>query len=166
MVDKRLRRRTPVRLKQIRGVAEEIGNWLGEEVDLTGFLEQAHYQEIDLILVDRVPLAMRIEIGGKMGWYPTLKGISAWNVERSWVAVDEGAIPFLRNGADCMGAGIHIADPSQAEGDFVWIRDQETGEPIATGTAIVDGEEMMSMNKGKAISTIHWVGDDLWDLEV
>ena len=43
MVDKRLRRRTPVRLKQIRGVAEEIGNWLGEEVDLTGFLEQAHY---------------------------------------------------------------------------------------------------------------------------
>tara|TARA_B100000575_G_scaffold28691_1_gene19396 strand:+ start:2143 stop:2643 length:501 start_codon:yes stop_codon:yes gene_type:complete len=166
MVDKRLRRRTPVRLKQIRGVAEEIGDWLGEEVDLTGFLEQAHYQEIDLILVDRIPLAMRIEVCGKMGWYPTLKGISAWNVERSWVAVDEGAIPFLRNGADCMGAGIHIADPSLAEGDFVWIRDQETGEPIATGTAIVDGEEMMSMTKGKAISTIHWVGDDLWNLEV
>lgn len=166
VVDKRLRRRTPVRLKQIRGVAEEIGNWLGEEVDLTGFLEQAHYQETDLILVDRIPLAMRIEVCGKMGWYPTLKGISAWNVERSWVAVDEGAIPFLRNGADCMGAGIHIADPSLGEGDFVWIRDQETGEPIATGTAIVDGERMMSMTKGKAISTIHWVGDDLWNLEV
>ena len=166
MVDKRLRRRTPVRLKQIRGVAEEIGDWLGEEVDLSGFLEQAHYQETDLILVDRIPLAMRIEVCGKMGWYPTLKGVAAWNVERSWVAVDEGAIPFLRNGADCMGAGIHIAGPSLGEGDFVWIRDQETGEPIATGTAIVAGEEMMSMTKGKAISTIHWVGDDLWNLEV
>ena len=166
MVDKRLRRRTPVRLKQIRGVAEEIGNWLGEEVDLTGFLEQAHYQETDLILVDRIPLAMRIEVCGKMGWYPTLKGVAAWNVERSWVAVDEGAIPFLRNGADCMGAGIHIADHTLGEGDFVWIRDQETGEPIATGTAIIDGERMMSMTKGKAISTIHWVGDDLWNLEV
>ena len=166
MVDKRLRRRTPVRLKQIRGVAEEIGDWLGEEVDLSGFLEQAHYQETDLILVDRIPLAMRIEVCGKMGWYPTLKGIAAWNVERSWVAVDDGAIPFLRNGADCMGAGRHIADPSLREGDFVWIRDQETGEPIATGTAIVDGEEMMSMTKGKAISTVHWVGDDLWNLEV
>ena len=65
-----------------------------------------------------------------------------------------------------MGAGIHIADPSLGEGDFVWIRDQETGEPIATGTAITDGERMMSMTKGKAISTIHWVGDDLWNLEV
>ena len=166
MVDKRLRRRTPVRLKQIRDVAEKIGNWLGEEVDLSGFLEQAHYQETDLILVDRVPLAMRIEVGGEMSWYPTLRGISTWNVERSWVAVDEGAIPFLRNGADCMGAGIHIADPSLGKGDFVWIRDQDSGEPIATGIAIVDGEEMMAMTKGKAISTIHWVGDDLWNLEV
>ena len=166
MVDKRLRRRTPVRLKQIRGVAEEIGGWLGRDVDLSGFLEQAHYQETDLILVDRVPLAMQIEVRGSKSWYPTLRGISAWSVERSWVAVDEGAIPFLRNGADCMGAGIHIADPSLEAGDFVWIRDQETGEPIATGIAIVDGEKMMSMTKGKAISTIHSVGDDLWELEV
>ena len=166
VVEKRLRRRTPVRLKQIRDVAEELGAWIGHEVDLSGFLEQAHYQEVDLILVDRVPLAMRIDVAGKMGWYPTLKGIVAWQIERSWVAVDDGAIPFLRNGADCMGAGVHIADPSLAVGDFVWIRDQETGEPIATGTAMVEGEEMMSMTKGKAISTIHWIGDDLWNLEV
>ena len=103
MVDKRLRRRTPVRLKQIRGVAEEIGDWLGEEVDLSGFLEQAHYQETDLILVDRIPLAMRIEVCGKTGWYPTLMGIAAWNVEVLGCS-RRGAIPFLRNGADCMGA--------------------------------------------------------------
>ena len=166
VVDKRLRRRTPVRLKQIRGVAEEIGGWLGEELSLSGFLEQAHYQETDLILVDRVPLAMRIEVKRRMSWYPTLRGISFWGVEKSWVAVDDGAIPFLRNGADCMGAGIHIADPSLNIGDFVWIRDQDTGDPIATGIAILDGEKMMSMSKGKAISTIHWVGDDLWNLEV
>jgi predicted ribosome-associated RNA-binding protein Tma20 len=30
----------------------------------------------------------------------------------------------------------------------------------------VDGEAMMSMTKGKAIQTLHWVGDDLWGLEV
>ncbi len=166
MVDKRLRRRTPVRLKQIRGVAEDLCSWIGHEVDLSGFLEQAHYQETDLILVDRVPLAMRIDVGGSLRWLPTLRGIEAWGVERSWVAVDEGAIPFLKNGADCMGAGIQIADPSLGVGDFVWIRDQETGCPLATGTAMVDGDEMMSMTKGKAISTIHWVGDDLWELEV
>ena len=68
MVDKRLRRRTPVRIKQIRGVADELASWIGHEVSLEGFLEQAHYQETDLILVDRVPLAMKIEVGGEMGW--------------------------------------------------------------------------------------------------
>ncbi len=166
MVDKRLRRRTPVRLKQIRDVARELGSWIGHDVDLSGFLEQAHYHGIDLILVERVPLAMKIEVGVELAWYPTLHGIRTWQVERSWVAVDEGAIPFLKNGADCMGAGIHIADPSLREGDFVWVRDQGTGEPIATGTAMLSGEEMMEMTKGKAITTIHWVGDDLWNLEI
>jgi len=166
MVDKRMRRRTPVRLKQIRDVADDLGSWMGQQVDLSGFLEQAHFQEIDLILVERVPLAMRIEVRGEMAWYPTLRGISEWQVEKSWVAVDDGAIPFLKNGADCMGAGIHIADPSLREGDFVWIRDQDTGGPLATGIALADGNEMMAMAKGKAIATIHWIGDDLWDLEV
>ena len=166
MTDKRLRRRTPVRLKQIRDVAGDLGSWIGRDIDLSGFLEQAHYQGTDLILVERVALAMRIEVGGERSWFPTLRGIEAWQVERSWVTVDDGAIPFLENGADCMGAGIHIADPSLAEGDFVWIRNQKTGGPIATGIALVDGDEMMSMTNGKAISTIHWVGDDLWELEV
>ncbi|SVB19185.1 uncharacterized protein METZ01_LOCUS172039, partial [marine metagenome] len=52
MVDKRLRRRTPVRLKQIRDVAEDLGSWIGRDIDLSGFLEHAHYQGIDLILVE------------------------------------------------------------------------------------------------------------------
>jgi predicted ribosome-associated RNA-binding protein Tma20 len=31
--------------------------------------------------------------------------------------------------------------------------------------AIVSGIEMAKMEKGKAIRTIHWVGDELWELE-
>ena len=88
-----------------------------------------------------------------------------WKPERSWAAVDKGAIPFLMNGADCMGAGIHVADPSIGPGGFVWIRDQESGAPLASGIALVDGEEMMDMMKGKAISTVHWIGDELWNIE-
>ena len=64
MVDKRLRRRTPVRIKQIRGVADELTSWIGHQVSLDGFLEQAHYQDTDLYLVTRVRLGMKIEVGG------------------------------------------------------------------------------------------------------
>jgi predicted RNA-binding protein (TIGR00451 family) len=31
--------------------------------------------------------------------------------------------------------------------------------------AMVSGDEMAEMTKGKAIRTIHWVGDELWELE-
>jgi PUA domain protein len=47
----------------------------------------------------------------------------------------------------------------------MWIRDQQHGKPLAIGMAIVSGDEMMKMTKGKAIKTIHWVGDELWELE-
>jgi PUA domain protein len=33
------------------------------------------------------------------------------------------------------------------------------------GWALVSGEEMVAMSKGKAVKTIHWVGDDLWEVE-
>jgi PUA domain protein len=91
--------------------------------------------------------------------------VLAWNIEKSWAAVDHGAIPFLMNGADCMGAGVHLADPDIEPGDLMWIRDQQHGKPLAIGMAIVSGDEMMKMTKGKAIKTIHWVGDELWELE-
>ncbi len=84
MVDKRLRRRTPVRIKQIRGVADELASWTGHEVSLDGFLEQAHYQETDLILVDRVPLAMKIEVGGENGMSGTMKSLNHKTQETSW----------------------------------------------------------------------------------
>ena len=58
-----------------------------------------------------------------------------------------------------------MADPALEEGDLVWIRDQEHGKPLALGLALVSGDEMVEMTSGKAIKTLHWVGDDLWELD-
>ena len=164
--EKRLRRRTPVRHKHVREVIRRLGESVGLDLDLTeSFLEKAHFEGRDLILVDRVPLGMHVETGDGRSWFPTLRGVIAWQPERCWAAVDHGAIPFLMNGADCMGAGIHLADPSLEAGDLVWIRDEEHGKPLAIGVALVSGDEMTEMTNGKAVNTLHWVGDDLWELE-
>ena len=40
-----------------------------------------------------------------------------------------------------------------------------TRKTISVGVAMVSGNEMVEMTKGKAIKTIHWVGDELWELE-
>ena len=59
MSDKRLRRRTPLRFKQIRSISDEVEGRLGVSLNLANsFLEEAHFEGIDLILVDRVPKLM------------------------------------------------------------------------------------------------------------
>ncbi|MBF26703.1 MAG: RNA-binding protein [Euryarchaeota archaeon] len=145
---------------------KELSDVIGIELNFPNlFLERGHFQERDLILVDKVPLAFQILTDSGKSWYPTIRGVLAWNIEKSWAAVDHGAIPFLMNGADCMGAGIHLADPDIEPGDLMWIKDQQHGKPLAIGMALVSGNEMIKMTKGKAIKTIHWVGDELWELE-
>ena len=67
--------------------------------------------------------------------------------------------------AKCMGAGIHLAHESIEKGELIWIKDQQHSKPLAIGMATVSGLDMIKMVKGKAIETIHWIGDELWELE-
>tara|TARA_B110000495_G_C22905286_1_gene528386 strand:- start:561 stop:1064 length:504 start_codon:yes stop_codon:yes gene_type:complete len=164
--DKRLRRRTPVRYKQVKNIIEDISFNTGIDIDISSsFLEMAHFDGNDVLLVDRQILAFLIPIGDNKEWFPTIRGILQWVPNNKWAAVDHGAIPFLMNGADCMGAGIHLADESIEESELIWIKDQEYGKPLAIGISIVNGKDMIKMSNGKAIETIHWIGDELWELE-
>ncbi|MFL2966063.1 MAG: PUA domain-containing protein [Candidatus Thalassarchaeaceae archaeon] len=166
MSEKRLRRRTPVRFKQVKNIIAELSERIGVDIDgRTVFLEKANFDNRDLLLVDKTPLAMQVETEDGRKWFPTLRGILAWQPGGKWAAVDHGAIPFLMNGADCMGAGVQMADPNVEAGELVWVRDETHGKPLALGIAMVNGEEMVAMTKGKAITTLHWVGDELWQLE-
>ena len=82
-----------------------------------------------------------------------------------WVEVDHGAIPFLMNGADCMVAGVQAADETIEKGELVWIRDMTHKKPLAIGWSIMAGSEMAEASKGKGIKTLHWFGDELWEME-
>jgi len=164
--EKKLRRRTPVRYKQVKTIIDEISIMIGSNFDISDrFLEKANFDDKDILLVDRKILAFQVKTKNSKSWFPTIRGVLYWMPEIKWAAVDHGAIPFLLNGADCMGAGIHLADNSIKSGDLMWIKDKEHGKPLAIGIAIVDGEQMIEMKNGKAVKTIHWVGDELWELE-
>ena len=166
VTEKRLRRRTPVRFKQVKNIIAELSERIGVDIDgRTVFLEKANFDNRDMLLFDKTPLAMQVETEDGRKWFPTLRGILAWKPGGKWAAVDHGAIPFLMNGADCMGAGVQMADPNVEAGELVWVRDETHGKPLALGIAMVNGEEMVAMEKGKAITTLHWVGDELWQLE-
>ena len=138
------------------------------EIHMEGtLLELALYGPWTLILIDRKPVAIELEdADGERIAFPTLKGLLIWNPPSAWMSVDRGAIPFLLNGADCMAAGVQDCDLNISSGDLVWIRDEEHNKPLAVGWSLLDGSELTSTNTGKAVSTIHWVGDELWDMEL
>ncbi len=123
-------------------------------------LEDVKTDEWEFIFVEGEPLLFKIE--GKI--FPTVKGALRLNPMKRRVVVDPGAVKYIINGADIMGPGIMESDPSIKEGDLVIVVEQAHGKALAIGRALVPGHEMTG-KKGKAIKSIHYVGDELWKLE-
>ena len=165
--DWQVRKRRPVRRKQVAPLLAALEDSLGVDLSLEGaFLEIAEYGPWRLMIVDKEPHAVEVENSeGERVALLTLRGLLSNPPQRGWLEVDRGATPFLLNGADCMAAGIHEAHENISKGDLVWIRDQEHKRPLALGWACMDAEEMTTNNKGKAVNALHWVGDELWNME-
>ncbi len=79
------------------------------------------------------------------------------------IVVDKGAIPFITRGATVMKPGIVAADDSIKKGDYVVIVDENHNKALAVGLALIDASEISKEKKGKAIKTIHYIGDKMWD---
>ncbi len=157
----KVRRRTRLRRKEVDAwfhrLAEDFG--MPMPADETP-VDQAEAGEMRLLIRDEEAVAM--VLGDAIA--PTVRGLLAFPAQKRFVTVDMGAVPFVYNGADVMAPGIVEADPSIRVGDFVWVRDEKNRRPLAVGRAIMDGPTMAREERGKAIETVHHVGDDLWRL--
>ncbi len=157
----KVRRRTRLRRK-------EVESWFGRLAADFGMrmpadetpVDQADAGTMRVLIRDEVPIAL--VLGEAIA--PTVRGLLAFPAGKRFVTVDMGAVPFVYNGADVMAPGIVDADPAIRTGDWVWVRDEKNGRPLAVGRAIMDGPAMAREERGKAIETVHHVGDDLWRL--
>lgn len=116
----------------------------------------------DVILVDNQPLLMYVD--GTP--FPTLKGALKANIKSKYVVVDMGAVKFMAKGADVMSPGITDADPQIQEGDLVVVVDETHRKPLAMGRSLISGMEMVENTEGKAVKTLHFIGDEIWNLEI
>jgi PUA-domain protein len=94
----------------------------------------------------------------------TLQGLMKYQPKTNFVVVDMGAVVFITKGADVMAPGITDVDPMIQKDDLVWICDEKHRKPLAVGVALMNGEEMKTKKPGKAVKTLHYVGDRLWML--
>lgn len=157
----KIRRRARLRQKDVADVIRRLAEEFGMTVPLDDEpLDEAEAGPFRLLLRGNEAIALFVDDG----IVPTVRGLLAFPATKRWVTVDMGAVRFIYNGADVMAPGIVEADPTIREGEIVWIRDEKNRRPLAVGSAIMDGPTMSREEKGKAIKTIHHVGDEVWRL--
>jgi len=159
MADIRIRKRKRMRGKEIKAFSSELEEVLGVHVFTEDDpVDYAESSDFDLLFVNGDILGLVLE--GRP--FLTVRGVMKYKPSKRYVTVDMGAVPFITNGADCMGPGIVEADPSINAGDLVWIKDIKNGMPLAIGVSERSGPELIKKSAGKAVRNIHNVGDKLW----
>ncbi len=157
----KIRSRNVLRKSDEKNLINDIAEAFGDASAFAGKkLEDVVTDEMEFIFVDGEALLFKIE--GKI--FPTVRGALKLNPAQRRVLVDPGAVKFIINGADVMGKGIVEADTSIKEGDLVIVMEQAHGKALAIGRALVPGNEMAG-RAGKAVESIHYVGDELWKFE-
>ena len=159
MADIRIKKRKRMRAKEVKALSEDLKAVFGTEtIAEDEIVDRAESNDFDVIFVDNDILGMVYEEKP----FLTVRGLLKYRPEKRFVTVDMGAVPYVTNGADVMGPGIVDADPDIKEGDLVWIRDVKNMVPLAVGVTLRDAASLVTKEKGKAIKTVHNVGDKLW----
>jgi len=78
------------------------------------------------------------------------------------VVVDQGAVPFICNGADVMAPGVRRIEGGFSEGELVVVREERFHKTLAVGCALVRSEEIEEQRRGKVVRNTHFIGDDAW----
>ncbi len=162
MAELRLRKRARLKRKELLAYASALEARLESKVfSEADTVDEAEGPEYNVLFVNGHVFG--IVLGGRP--MLTVRGLLAYKPTKRYVTVDMGAVPYVYNGADVMAPGIVDADPAIAPGDFVWVRDEKNLRPLAIGEALLSGADMVARDRGKAVRTIHHVGDPLWRVD-
>ena len=157
----KIKNRHRLKTKDIKKFQNELKNTFNSVFfNEKSSVEMGDFEGIKIIFVDGEPCFMFHE--NKIVF--TLYGLNRYKPKQNFVVVDMGAVPHIANGADVMAPGIVELNDSINEGDLVVVIDQRNRTPLAVGRILKSAEEVQKMEKGRAIETLHHVGDPLWEL--
>ncbi|MDW7731998.1 MAG: RNA-binding protein [Methanolobus sp.] len=159
----KIKSRVQIRKSDKIKLLKELSSSFGDIVDTFSDkkFETATADDIPIVIIEGEVLLF--QIGDT--YFPTVKGVLQLGLKKNVVVVDAGAVRFVVNGADVMCPGIVSADGDIEAGDPVIIIEENHSKPLAIGTALIPGAQMQA-SSGKAIKSVHYVGDKLWNLDI
>lgn len=154
-----LKNRHRLKTKQIKTIIDHLQKtYTGDLFNSSDTVEIATYDEYKVLIInDQFDFFFH-----ENHPFFTLKGLEKYAPKNGYVIVDMGAVRFVTNGADVMAPGIVDADVDIEEGQSVGVYDELHRKPLAIGVAVMNGDAMKATSSGKAVKTIHYVGDKLW----
>ncbi|MFC7081447.1 RNA-binding protein [Halorussus caseinilyticus] len=151
-----------LRSDEVGDIEQRLADRLGVELDADTYeLVELEDSEFDLVLVDGNPAVLYYEDEP----FLTVRGANQYPPETHVVTVDAGAVSFVSDGADVMRPGIVEADDDISSGDLVVIAEESHGKVLAVGRAQTEGSDMVG-SEGKVVSSVHYVGDELYEFNV
>ncbi|MBN1281223.1 MAG: RNA-binding protein [Candidatus Thermoplasmatota archaeon] len=155
----RIKNRHRLKEREVKDLVADLkSRFQGEFFDVHSAVDVGTLEEYTVVLVnDSIDFMMH---QNKVVF--TLLGVMKYQPTTNFVVVDMGAVGFITKGADVMAPGIRDADAGIHKDDLVWICDEKHRKPLAVGVALMTGEEMKAKSSGKAVKTLHYVGDRLW----
>jgi PUA-domain protein len=160
-----VKKRHAIRKSQVTELLDQLEAEIGSSAELfrSDRIERVETDApVEIYLVDKKPLLIRSD-----AWvFPTLRGLIEHPIPERRVTVDAGAVKFVANGADIMRPGIVSISPDIRTGRPVQVVEERHGKPLAVGIALLDSADIERQEKGKSVKSVHYVGDDLWNLEL
>lgn len=165
MEEIKVKKRHTIKKSEIVRIKKALGEEIGEEEALFTAKKIEIVETtsaFSIYLVEKKPVFMAFE-----DWiFPTVRGAIEHPFTARRITVDSGAVPYVMNGADIMRPGIVAATPDIRKDHPCIIAEQRYGKPLAVGVALYDATDLMALEKGKTVRTVHRVGDQIWNLEL
>jgi PUA domain protein len=161
-----VKKRHSIRKGQVAEVFGRLKEQIGDgaaifAADTIEILETST-DDLSFYLIGKKPLLM--EYGGWI--FPTLKGAIERSFPQRRIAVDAGAIPYVINGADVMRPGVTSVTPDIRAQAPLQVVDERHGKPLAIALALFDAPQIRQSTAGKMCKNIHYVGDEIWKIEL
>ncbi len=120
--------------------------------------------ELKILVLDNDPSFITDKYMSEL--LPTILLVKKFGIDAfPYVIVDEGAVPHILNGADVMIPGIkELSDFSRGEIVAVWNIGRNA--VLAVGKALLNSSEIKVNKKGKAVKTLHYAGDKIWNIMI
>jgi len=159
----KLKRRHVLSKKELKRISSIILNSWGVNIlEYDAKWEVGDLGNFSIILANGVPMIIIVDdedFGELM--LPTIVFFAKHKPYKKFIKVDSGAVPHIANGADVMRPGIVDCDLDIRKGDIVYITGEGISVPIGVGIALMNGEEMLNKEKGRAVKIIHYISDEI-----